>query len=539
MRGEKGEPPLRRSLRIVGLPAEVVPRVAEKFEPSRPTSEVSALSAEVEVSQSSEAEPSAAPEAPVMPENVVPSPSSSEMKTSEVGQSDGAGAQPSARVDGGWNQGVRAERESVVPQAESKALTGASQPQSANPEPTAVDPCSSQVEGGALSSLGCRWTQLRIQGSASTGTNPARLSCTPESAYFSLNCDGVGSTSFRPEQIPIQWSRAVPEVAGADGLDHVQLPEMSEAEMITFGRSQAERWMSSPPGVVNPIDVAYAPCHSCHGLWEFIRAASATARHLMGVTRSPSARWLNVFKAERRRIPLVSNLKAARVSLRLMPPIACVSILQTMLHETGYEFLNQVPEWHTLSELSSVPEAQIRLEIERIENFIETELVAWNTAVELTTSYVRPLSDSLLLASAQTAESQVGFPLNKGDDDIVDEVTQLLLGAEVVLRLWLTGLGARGSVSRIQDESSGKRQLLSAGCVIPKGRDSSESVSETRCDFAKIPGHSMANVGPSSDTSLMVTDNGVNLCELSSSGSSLMSVPDITVGVMGLLSPIL
>ncbi|KAE9012444.1 hypothetical protein PR001_g15667 [Phytophthora rubi] len=168
-----------------------------------------------------------------------------------------------------------------------------------------------------------------------------------------------------------------------------------------------------------------------------------------------------------------------------------------MLHETGYEFLNQVPEWHTLSELSSVPAPQMRLEIERIGNFIEAELMAWNTAVELTTSYVRPLSDSLLLASAQTAESQVGFPLDK-DDDIVDEVTQLFLGAEVVLRLRLTGLGARGSVFRIQDESSGKRQLLSAGGVISKGRDSSESVSDTRRDFAK-DWDAYVNIGRHSD----------------------------------------
>ncbi|KAE8980038.1 hypothetical protein PR001_g24380 [Phytophthora rubi] len=258
-RGEKGESSLRWSLRIVGLPAEVVPEAAEKSEPSRLTSEVSAFSAEVEVSQSSEAEPSAVPEALLTPENVVLSPNSSEMKTSEAGQSDGASAQPSTRVDGDRSQGVHAESESIVLQTESNAGIASSQSRSANPEPTAADPHSSQVEGGALSSLKCRWMQLKTQGSAPTGTNPVRLSYTPGADSFGLSGDGSRPTSLWSEQLLVQWLRDAPEVAGDEDLGQVQLPEMIEADMINFGRSQLGRWMDSPPGVVNPTDVAYAP----------------------------------------------------------------------------------------------------------------------------------------------------------------------------------------------------------------------------------------------------------------------------------------
>lgn len=111
---------------------------------------------------------------------------------------------------------------------------------------------------------------------------------------------------------------------------------MSEVEMIAYGRSQIELWMSLPPGVVHPVDVACAPRHEGYNLWGPIRATGATARHLMSVTRSPAARWLNVFNAERRRIPIVSDLKAVRVSVGLMRPIACLALLQTMLHEAGY-----------------------------------------------------------------------------------------------------------------------------------------------------------------------------------------------------------
>ncbi|GMF49782.1 unnamed protein product [Phytophthora fragariaefolia] len=191
--------------------------------------------------------------------------------------------------------------------------------------------------------------------------------------------------------------------------------------------------MSLPPGVVHPVDVAYAPRHEGYDLWSFIQAAGATARHLMSVTRSPAARWLNVFNAERCRIPIVSDLKVVRVSMELMPPIACVALFQTMLHEAEFEFRNQVPAWHTLPEVSGVPESQIRLEVERVGHFIRAELIAWKNAVGSTPYYVRSPSDPQLTVSTQTNESRMEFPLDKGGDVITDEVTQLFLGQEVAV----------------------------------------------------------------------------------------------------------
>ncbi|KAE9297255.1 hypothetical protein PR003_g23541 [Phytophthora rubi] len=150
-KGEKTESSLRRSLRVAGLPAEVEPKEAEKSGSSRSTLEVSAPSAEVEVSRPSEAESSAEPEATPMPEDVVPSLSSPEMKPSGTGRSDEAGAQPSVRIDESRSQVVPAEDQNIAPQDKSEASTTISRLPSANPEPTAANPRSSQVEGGALS----------------------------------------------------------------------------------------------------------------------------------------------------------------------------------------------------------------------------------------------------------------------------------------------------------------------------------------------------------------------------------------------------
>ncbi|KAE8989846.1 hypothetical protein PR001_g21659 [Phytophthora rubi] len=531
-KGEKIESSLRRSLRVAGLPAQVEPKETEKPEPSRSTSRVSVPSAEVEASRPSEAEPSAKPEAPPMPEDVVPSLNSPEMKPSGVDQGDEAGFQPSTRNDESRSQVMPVEHQNVTHQDELKASTAISRLSSANPEPTAANSRSSQVEGGALSLLGNRELQAREPSHAWSGTDPVRLNYAPGAGYFGLTSGGAWSSSLWPDQRPFQRLRGVPEGAEAQNMSLAHSPGMTEVEMIAYGRSQLELWMSLPPGTVHPVDVAYAPRHEEYDLWGFIRAAGATARHLMSVTRSPAARWLIVFNAERRRIPVVSDLKAVRVSLRLMPPLACVALLQTMLHEAGYEFRNQVPAWHTLSEVSGVPESQIRMDVERIGHFIRAELTAWKYAVGSTPYYVRSSSDPQLTLSAQMNESRAGFVLDKDGDAIMDEDTQLFLGPEVVMRLQLTGLRPRSPASSLEEEPARKRPLLirsSAGGSIPSCRDSSDAASENRPEAMSDSVPSMVGAGPNSDLSLMATDESGNM-SYSSSGSSLMSVTDYMLG---------
>ncbi|KAE9295241.1 hypothetical protein PR003_g24069 [Phytophthora rubi] len=532
MKGEKTESSLRWSSRVVALPTEVEPKEAEKSKPGRSTLGVSALSAEVEASRPSEAEPSAEPESPPIPEDVVPSLSSPKIKPSGAGQGDETGAQPSPRNDEGRSQAVSAEPLNVVPQDEPEASTTISRLPSANLEPTAANPRSSQVEGGALSILGSREMNMREQSPAWTGTDLARLNYTPGSGYFRSTSDGAWSCSLSLDQRPFQRLRCVPKGVEAQNLSLTRPPEMTEVEMITYGRSQLDLWVTLPPGVVHPIDVAYGSRYEGYDLWGFIRAAGTTARHLMSVTQTSAARWLNVFNAERRQIPVVFDLKAVRVSLGLMPPIACVALLQTMLLEAGYEFQNHVPAWHTLSEVSSVSESQIRLEVERIGHFIRAELVAWKFAVGSTPYYVRSPSDSLLIASVQTSESRVGFPLDKNGDAIMDEDTQLFLGPEVVVRLQLTGLKPRSPASSLDGEPTRKRPLLiraSTGGSFPSWRNSSDAASETRRDDMSDSVPSMVGAGLNSDPSLMAIGERGNMSN-SSSGSFLMSVTDYMLG---------
>ncbi|OWZ14054.1 hypothetical protein PHMEG_00012527 [Phytophthora megakarya] len=111
-------------------------------------------------------------------------------------------------------------------------------------------------------------------------------------------------------------------------------------------------------------------------------AAGTTAKYILSITRAPSGRWLTEFQAARRRIPVISDLKAMRISLNLVPPVACVALLQTMLWEAGYQFVSIIPTWNRWPTLSGIPDIWVRDEIRKLGHFIGIELAAWNTAVK-------------------------------------------------------------------------------------------------------------------------------------------------------------
>ncbi|EGZ11513.1 hypothetical protein PHYSODRAFT_336037 [Phytophthora sojae] len=400
----------------------------------------------------------------------------------------------------GTSRARRSTAGARTPSAEGEAASSGETTPSAEPEvplttETAVPPPSSPEKKNEDEQGGGAGTQpsARVGESPSLGEPAVSRALTPR------RTSEAATATSQPQGVNPKPTAADLRSGQAEG---------GALSMLAYGRTQFEMWMSVPAGVVHLVDGAYSPCHGGYDLWGFIRVAGATARNLVSVTRSPAARWLNVFHAERRRIPA------------------------TMLHEAGYEFLNQVPVWHTLSEVAGVPDSQIRFEIERIARFLGAEPSAWKAAVGSTPYYLRPTSDSQLMA-AQAAETQVGFPLDQDGDAIMDEDTQLFLGPEVVMRLQLTGLRPRSPTSSVEGEPSRKRALLtrsSGSGSIPSYHESGEAPAETALGFRNDRVRSMVGASSGSDMSLMVTDEGGNLFGISSSGSSLMSMTDYMVG---------
>jgi hypothetical protein len=227
---------------------------------------------------------------------------------------------------------------------------------------------------------------------------------------------------------------------------------------------------------------------------------------------------------------MVSDLKVAKVNLNLMPPIACVAILQTIFYEAGYEFFNQVPSWPSLREVSGVPEEVIRTEVTRIVRCLTAELISWNNAVGATPYHVCQPSDLLLTATTTTPGTEVSFPVAGDGPTDMDVDTQLFLGQEVVMLLQNTGLRPRSPTSSVEGEPIRKRALLmrsSAGNSIPSYYSSS-APSEDVPMHDPVP--SLAEQSGSSDTSMMVTDEGTNLSGFISSGLSMVSSTDYMAG---------
>ncbi|GMF52737.1 unnamed protein product [Phytophthora fragariaefolia] len=102
-----------------------------------------------------------------------------------------------------------------------------------------------------------------------------------------------------------------------------------------------------------------------------------------------------------------------------LPPVVCVAAPPTMLWEAGYEFMNRVPVWPTLSEVSWVPESQVLMEIERTGHFIGTEVAAWNAAVGFTSYFVRQITDTVLIPPTTPS----GILVDGDGDALMDEDT--------------------------------------------------------------------------------------------------------------------
>ncbi|GMF16729.1 unnamed protein product [Phytophthora lilii] len=113
------------------------------------------------------------------------------------------------------------------------------------------------------------------------------------------------------------------------------------------------------------------------------------------------------------------------------------------------------------SDLIGVQEIRIKAEIEQIAHFVGLGLIAWKEAVGSTPCYVRPAAELQLMAlTAQTSETQLGFPGSGGGIPLIDEDTELYLGHDVIMRIQWAGLRSRSSVSCVDEEPSRKRPWL-------------------------------------------------------------------------------
>ncbi|OWZ08655.1 hypothetical protein PHMEG_00018761 [Phytophthora megakarya] len=111
--------------------------------------------------------------------------------------------------------------------------------------------------------------------------------------------------------------------------------------------------MSREPGVVSPPDPYYPDRHHWQ-MRNWLLGKKETIWHLQEITStgSPGRPWTANFRSECLCLPVVADPQALQVDLEELrfadgarDFTSVIAVLQTMLHDAGYAFLNLVSTW--------------------------------------------------------------------------------------------------------------------------------------------------------------------------------------------------
>ncbi|KAG7383568.1 hypothetical protein PHYPSEUDO_003547 [Phytophthora pseudosyringae] len=133
---------------------------------------------------------------------------------------------------------------------------------------------------------------------------------------------------------------------------------LSEAQQREYADSQVARWKSRGPGVVSPPD-PYYPERRHWPMRNWLMEVTEAIRYLreINVSGDPERPWTASFKAECLCLPVISDGVPHRVDLaqlhrhdRSRDYVSVMALVQTMLREAGFAFINLVPAWgHSVS----------------------------------------------------------------------------------------------------------------------------------------------------------------------------------------------
>ncbi|OWZ09999.1 hypothetical protein PHMEG_00017220 [Phytophthora megakarya] len=158
--------------------------------------------------------------------------------------------------------------------------------------------------------------------------------------------------------------------------------------MRQYVATQVQRWMSREPSVVPPPDPYYPDRHHWP-MRNWLLEKKETIRHLRDITSAgnPGRPWTANLRSECLCLPVVADPLALQVDLEELRFVdeardftSVIAVLQTMLHDAGYAFLNFVPTWgRTLSpELLAAQDGQFMSDASFLWGLLTIEQVAWD-----------------------------------------------------------------------------------------------------------------------------------------------------------------
>ncbi|EGZ07518.1 hypothetical protein PHYSODRAFT_253675 [Phytophthora sojae] len=180
--------------------------------------------------------------------------------------------------------------------------------------------------------------------------------------------------------------------AGAETADTTQLDETAAKNFVA---RQVYRWEQMRSGRVVPPSVEYAwpnPRPDFSAWQEATMATSDYLRRRMALENRDAA-WIAELRPERRVLGIAQDLTAVAIPPSMMSSRECAAVLETLLFEAGFEFVNAVPDWF-MTHASKINPGYMRSVVEEVQQLLTIELIEWKQLTAGVSFKVVPASDT-------------------------------------------------------------------------------------------------------------------------------------------------
>ncbi|EGZ23223.1 hypothetical protein PHYSODRAFT_400389, partial [Phytophthora sojae] len=154
--------------------------------------------------------------------------------------------------------------------------------------------------------------------------------------------------------------------------------QLDEAAAKNFVARQVYRWEQMRSERVVPPSVEYAwptPRPDFTAWQETTMVTSDYLRNRMALDDRDAA-WISGLRPERRVLGIAQDLTALAIPPAMMTARECAAVLETLLFEAGFEFVNAVPDWF-LTHASKINPGYVRSGAGELQQVLTIELIEW------------------------------------------------------------------------------------------------------------------------------------------------------------------
>ncbi|EGZ11341.1 hypothetical protein PHYSODRAFT_338054 [Phytophthora sojae] len=301
---------------------------------------------------------------------------------------------------------------------------------------------------------------------------------------------------------------------------------LDAGSMVLYVRREVRCWEEVNPGKVTPPSVVYEWPTPKPDANSYFAAAYTTGDYLkwrLSLENQDEA-WISEFHLARWGVRTAQDLMATTIPQSIMTTRECVTILQTLFFEAGFEFVNLIPSWSS-TRASRIPESLVRSVMEENQNFIAVELVEWRLVIAGVPFKVN--SEDHAAPSAQEQAPRLDYHKEDGDGDLLmTDYDADLLGRQFVLRFRVTGLRISGS-PRGSSDGEPRSKRIQHGPPRPQVPSTPSALSTP--SLSSLPAYkSSTGASLQNSTPLNSVSNGRDSLEAEAKDATPGAVPSVT-----------